>query len=56
MDPENTITLSVSEYKQLLEDSRKLDLLREFGVDNWDGFGDAIQEYRKIYESEGHED
>lgn len=37
-----TVTISVKEYQELLEDQRLLDALRGAGVDNWEGWDDAI--------------
>ena len=41
---ELTVVLSEEEYKELLRDSKILEVLRERGVDNWDGYEDAIKE------------
>lgn len=43
MSKEQTITISVGYYEQLLEYEKKLDALENFGVDNWGGYGDAMQ-------------
>ena len=34
--------LKVLRYDDLLEEERKLDALRAYGVDNWEGFGEAM--------------
>lgn len=39
--PEETITISKSEYAQLLEDQEWLQCLEAAGVDNWTGFEEA---------------
>ena len=36
--------ISEEEYRELLKDSKTLEVLREYGVDNWDGYEDAISE------------
>lgn len=36
--------ISEEEYRELLKDSKTLEVLREYGVDNWDGYEDAINE------------
>lgn len=36
--------ISEEEYRELLKDSKTLEILREYGVDNWDGYEDAISE------------
>jgi hypothetical protein len=38
-----TITISVKEFNQLLEDSNFLNCLFAVGVDNWAGYDEAIQ-------------
>ena len=40
----NFYEISEEEYKELLRDSKILEVLREHGVENWDGYGDAIKE------------
>lgn len=37
------IEISVREYKDLLEKEDKLARLEEAGVDNWSGYGDAME-------------
>lgn len=51
MNTEETITVSKTEYDQLLDDSFFLNCLRNAGVDNWDGYEYAQEEY----EAEGEE-
>ena len=43
-----TITITVEEYEGLLDAERKLSCLEGCGVDNWSGYGDAME----MYESE----
>jgi PHD/YefM family antitoxin component YafN of YafNO toxin-antitoxin module len=38
-----TVTISKEEYESLLEDSNKLLALEGAGVDNWEGYGYAIE-------------
>lgn len=38
-----TITIPLKEYNELLEDSAKFNALEAYGVDNWCGYGDAMQ-------------
>ena len=40
---EETVTIKKSEYDQLIKDSEFLDALRAAGVDNWDGYGYALE-------------
>lgn len=42
-DTLETIVLSVKEYNRLLEDSKLLQALEAAGVDNWDGYEDALE-------------
>lgn len=42
MSEQNTITISVSAYKELLKDAEKLRRLENGGVDNWDWYGDSL--------------
>ena len=37
------ITITKKEYDSLIEDSIFLNALREAGVDNWDGYGFALE-------------
>lgn len=39
-------------FKQLQQDAEFLGCLLDVGVDNWDGYGQAIAQYRKIYGGE----
>lgn len=36
--------ISEEEYKELLRDSKILEVLKEHGVENWDDYEDAIKE------------
>lgn len=45
---EETITISKKEYKRLLEDSDTLSALEEAGVDNGEGYDDAMDILRDI--------
>lgn len=44
---EEKITISKSQYEELLSDSKFLDCLRAAGVDNWEGYGDACQQFQE---------
>lgn len=37
-----TITINKTEYDQLLKDSKMLECLEAAGVDNWEGYDDAL--------------
>ncbi len=39
------VTINKNEYDNLVLDQMLLDCLYAGGVDNWDGFGDALEEF-----------
>ena len=39
---EETITITKKEYLELVADSEFLNALRAAGVDNWEGYGEAV--------------
>lgn len=39
---EKNVTITEAEYNQLLEDSEWLSCLEEAGVDNWEGYDEAL--------------
>lgn len=43
MGEEETVTITKKEYDDLLKDSEWLSCLEAAGVDNWQGYEDAIQ-------------
>lgn len=45
MSDKRTYEISTEEYESLLEDSVQLRLLEEHGVDNWEGYDDAMAKY-----------
>lgn len=42
----DTVTIPVSEYIQLTEEIKFLHILESMGVENWEGFEDALKEWR----------
>jgi hypothetical protein len=42
-----TVTISKEEYESLLDDQHKLECLEAAGVDNWQGYSDAMEMYRE---------
>lgn len=42
----DTIVITREEYDSLLEDSEKLAALEAQGVDNWDGYDEAMKSLR----------
>ena len=47
MPEAETVVISKKEYEELKKDSMRLSCLFNAGVDNWEWYGDAMQEYRK---------
>lgn len=47
-DEEETITVPKSQYEELVDDSNFLTCLRGAGVDNWDGYDFAIEEFQSM--------
>ena len=43
-----TVTISVEEYEELIDDAEFLRALRMAGVDNWDGYDEAINIYQSV--------
>lgn len=41
---EKTVSVTKTEYDRLIESDRKLQALIAHGVDNWPGYGEAMQE------------
>lgn len=41
----NTVTIPVEEYEDLLDDALLLACLRGAGVDNWEGYSYAVEDY-----------
>ena len=46
-DPQDSITITIDEYKNLLEDSLVLEALDAAGVDNWEGYAEAMEIYEE---------
>lgn len=49
-EEETEITISIKEYEQLQRDSCMLNCLEQAGVDNWQGYEDAIDIFKEHYE------
>jgi len=56
MDPEThteeMVTITKAEYDVLKQDQFKLDCLERGGVDNWEWYGEALNEYFEKYNKE----
>ena len=48
MSDDKKISISEEEYETLLNDSIFLNCLQMMGVDNWDRYDDAIEQYQEI--------
>lgn len=44
--------LTQEEYDELLDDQAFLEALRRAGVDNWDGYEEALDIYREEHQDE----
>lgn len=42
----DTVTISKAEYDQLISDQVKLECLESHGVDNWDWYDEAMDDFR----------
>ncbi len=51
MNETETVTISRAEYEDLLDESALLNCLRNAGVDNWDGWEYALEEYQEYLQS-----
>jgi len=45
MNKEIMVTITEKRFGELLEARKKLSVLEDYGVDNWEGYDDAIGEY-----------
>ena len=52
-DPDEVITITRDEYTSLKADSGFLEALKGQGVDNWDGYGDALEAYAEEAGNDG---
>jgi ABC-type metal ion transport system substrate-binding protein len=43
-----TVNLFIARYNELVEAERTLQALENFGVDNWDGYSDAMASIKEI--------
>ena len=49
---EETVAISKKEYESLLEDSEKLSALEAAGVDNWEGYDNAMEMMKDMEDME----
>lgn len=52
---DDSVRISKEEYNNLIKARNKLEALESCGVDNWQGYSDAMEYYRKEY-GNGEED
>lgn len=50
MQVQKTVTISVEEYEELQRDQRLLLALQNSGVDNWEGYEEAMEYLRFLEE------
>lgn len=48
MTNDQTVTISVAEYEELLDSAMWEEAFRSAGVDNWDGYDYVIEIYREM--------
>jgi hypothetical protein len=48
----NTVTIPLERLKELLDEERFVNCLRGAGVDNWEGYGFALDEYTEVTEAD----
>ena len=48
-----SMTIEVDEYNELTQAQRKLTFLENYGVDNWEGYGEAMYEFWKEEDKHG---
>jgi len=46
-NPDDYIIIKKSEYEDLLDDQLALNCLENAGVDNWEGYDEAMEEYHQ---------
>jgi hypothetical protein len=49
---EETVTISKKEYEELVKDSEKLSALEAAGVDNWQGYDNAMEMMKDMEDME----
>ena len=54
--PSKMTTITQKEYDELLDDARKLSALECAGVDNWEGYGYAMDEFYNNDDEDEEED
>lgn len=55
MNEIKTVTISEKEYHELLDRDQFLSALEAAGVDNWDGFGEAVDLVKEWNKESGDE-
>lgn len=48
VESEGFMVVKTDDYEELLDDSLFLNCLRNSGVDNWDWYDEAVEEYQQI--------
>lgn len=47
IDKEDMISIPMRKYNSLMEDEHRLQCLYDWGVDNWNGYEEAMIQYRE---------
>ena len=50
---DDTVTIEKKRYERLLKSAKELSILEAYGVDNWNGYGEAMAE---LYPDEDDEE
>ena len=56
MDDKKMVTISEERYKELLEKEETLDKLEAYGVDNWEGYCDAMNDSEGYFNEDEDEE
>jgi hypothetical protein len=51
----DTVTISKDEYQDIMEELQFLQTLRVVGVDNWEGYGEAVEIHNDLYGTVGRD-
>jgi hypothetical protein len=52
MDDKKMVTISEERYNKLLEKEETLERLEAYGVDNWEGYCDALNDTEGLFSEE----
>ena len=52
--PEDPRIIAAERYQELVDTEHKFQTLQSFGVDNWCGYADAMEDYRESKKEQGN--